>query len=179
MERIVVTGTSGSGKTTLARTLAERLKLPYIELDALHWEPNWRQADETTFRERIETALAGKDGWVVDGNYSKARDLIWPRADTLIWLDFPAQIFLPRLMRRTLRRVITRENLWGTGNRETLYTHFFTGDSLLLWALTSSRRRKKTYPRLLAQPEHVHLRVYRLYTPHAVKEFLDMVDHKS
>ena len=40
MQRVSVIGVTGSGKTTLAAALAAKLQVPYIELDALHWEPN-------------------------------------------------------------------------------------------------------------------------------------------
>ena len=41
MKRVAVISTaSGSGKTTVAWALAERLEVPYYELDALHHGPN-------------------------------------------------------------------------------------------------------------------------------------------
>ncbi|HEY7847048.1 MAG TPA: hypothetical protein VIC83_02515, partial [Candidatus Limnocylindria bacterium] len=66
--RINVVGTSASGKTTFARALAARLAVPWVELDALHWEAGWTEADDAVMRERVRRAIAG-DGWVVDGNY--------------------------------------------------------------------------------------------------------------
>ena len=110
--RVVVIGTTGSGKTTLARRLAGRLGVPHVELDALHWDPDWTEAPPAVFRERTARALAG-DGWMADGNYGKVRDLVWPRADTVVWLDFPLFVTLWRLVRRTFRRALTREELWG------------------------------------------------------------------
>src|SRR5579871_6058918 len=86
--RIVVVGSTGSGKTTLARHLACRLHLAHVELDALHWDANWVPAPTPIFRERVDAALSGP-AWAVDGNYSKVRDIVWPRADTVIWLDYP------------------------------------------------------------------------------------------
>jgi DNA helicase HerA-like ATPase len=86
--RLIVIGTSGAGKTTLAKTLASLLGSPFVELDALHWDPNWTPAPPETFRARVAAATAG-ERWVVDGGYSAVRDLLWPRADTLIWLDYP------------------------------------------------------------------------------------------
>ena len=93
MRRISVIGTSGSGKTTFARRLAERAKLPHVELDALFWGPNWTPADDTLFRERVTTALSG-DAWVCDGNYSSVRPMVLARADTVIWLDLPLLVCL-------------------------------------------------------------------------------------
>src|SRR5437763_2682195 len=83
--RIVVVGSTGAGKTTLAKALASRLGYPFIELDALHWDSGWSAAPRELFRSRISEAISG-NCWVVDGNYSVARDLIWERADLLIWL---------------------------------------------------------------------------------------------
>ena len=171
--RVVVVGTTGSGKTVLARRLAGRLGLPHVELDALHWDPDWTKAPSAVFRERTARALSG-DGWVVDGNYGKVRDLVWPRADTVVWLDFPLSLILWRLVRRTFRRALTREELWG-GNRERLRAHFLTRDSLFLWALKTYRRRRRDYPLLFKQPEHAHLAVVHLRSPRAVKDWLASV----
>ncbi len=81
-QRIVVVGTTGSGKTTLAGQLSQRLAIPHIELDALHWEENWTPTSPVVFQERTAQALSG-DAWVVDGNYSQVRHIIWSRADTI------------------------------------------------------------------------------------------------
>jgi adenylate kinase family enzyme len=88
MQRISVIGATGSGKTTVARRTAEALGVPHIELDALHWEPDWEEAPLEVFRERVSDAIQG-ERWVVDGNYSKVRDMVWGRADTVLWLDYP------------------------------------------------------------------------------------------
>src|SRR2546422_5327539 len=85
--RIVVVGTTGSGKTTTARRIGEIIGAPHVELDALHWEADWTEADTETFRRRIVEATAG-ERWVVDGNYAKGRDLVWPRAEMIVWLDY-------------------------------------------------------------------------------------------
>jgi adenylate kinase family enzyme len=116
VERIVIVGTTGSGKSTLAARLSQQLDLRHIDLDMLHWESGWKGADSSVFRARVAAAV--REGrWIVAGNYSSVRDLIWPNADTLIWLDYSLPIIFWRLLRRTFKRIVTREDLWGTGNR--------------------------------------------------------------
>ncbi len=90
MRRVSVVGTSGSGKSRLARELAGALAVPYVELDAIFHQRGWVPLPGDEFTARVAAAVAA-DGWVIDGNYSKAtHPLVWPRADTVIWLDLPA-----------------------------------------------------------------------------------------
>src|SRR5947207_12507720 len=113
-------GGSCSGKTTLAGQLAERLGVPHIEIDALHHGPNWQEATAEELRARVDAALGGLDGWVVDGNYMGKLGLrIVEAADTVVWLDLPLHICLARMWRRTTSRIRGGVELWGTGNRET------------------------------------------------------------
>ncbi len=169
-KRIVVVGTTGAGKTTLAQELSRRLGYPHIELDAMYWGPNWTPAPTDIFRQGVARALNGA-AWVADGNYRKARDVIWARADTLVWLDYALPVIMWQLARRALRRIVTREKLWG-GNRETWQGQFLSRDSLFLWALTSHPRFSREYPLLLAQPEYAHLIVVRLHSPRAARAWL-------
>lgn len=161
-QRISVVGSSGSGKTTLARQISQRLTIPHVELDALYHEPNWAQAPTDVFRKRVEQSLSS-DRWVVDGNYSQVRDIVWSRADTVVWLDYPLPVIMGRVVRRTLRRVVLQEELWN-GNRETWQTTF-SRDSIILWVLTTYHKRRKEYPMLLTQSEYTHLKVVHLRSP--------------
>ena len=170
MKCIVVVGTSGSGKTTLARQLGTLLSIPSVELDALHWEPNWTPAALSVLRERVGLALSG-EAWVVDGNYNKLRDLTWERADTIVWLDYSLGVIMARLMRRTFTRVLTREELW-SGNRERLGNTLFSKDSILLWALQTYRKNRRLYTELASQPEYAHLNFVRLRSPQATNTWL-------
>lgn len=167
MRRIaIVASASGNGKTTLGRELARRLDVPFHELDALHHGPGWTEASAEELRARVEPLVAG-DGWVVDGYYSgKLGDLVPRSADLVVWLDLPLRVWLPRLLRRTTRRIVTREELWN-GNRETMRNNFFRRDSLLLFALRAHFRRRRTYPAELAP-----FRVVRLRTPQEVERWL-------
>ncbi|NLG99290.1 MAG: adenylate kinase [Chloroflexi bacterium] len=154
--RFAVVGVTGSGKTTTAQRLSRILNIPHVELDSLHWEKGWVQAERELFRQRVGQALSG-DTWVTDGNYSKARDIIWSRAATLVWLDYNLPVVLWQLANRTLRRIIRREILWN-GNRETFRGAFFSRDSLFLYAFSSQKKQRELYPRLLAT-EFAHLQV--------------------
>ncbi|MFN8527569.1 MAG: adenylate kinase [Anaerolineae bacterium] len=173
MNRIVVLGTSGSGKSTFAERLCARLNIPCYDIDVLAWMPGWQQRPREALRARIAEVAAG-DRWAVSGNYSTVRDVLWPRADTVIWLDYPLRIVLWRLFRRTLKRVITKENLWGTGNVEQ-WSNFFSRDkdtNIFRWALYSHPKHRAEYPIAFQQPEYAHLNVIRLTTPRAADEWL-------
>ncbi|MBM3650001.1 MAG: adenylate kinase [Alphaproteobacteria bacterium] len=161
MQRVVVFGTTGSGKSWLAGRLAECTGLRIVELDQLYWARDWQPAPFELFRHRIECEL--KDGgWIVVGIYGQVRDLTWGPADTLIWLDLPFPLVLWRLLRRTIRRIATRENLWGTGNYESLGRTFLSRQSILLWAMKTHRRNRRRFTeecaRFAGHKNIVHLR---------------------
>jgi adenylate kinase family enzyme len=167
VRRINVVGSSGSGKTTTGAELARRLGVPLVELDSLSWEPNWVAAPIDVLRERVAAAVSGET-WVVDGNYGVARDLVWARADTVVWLDLSLWIVMWRVCSRTVRRLVRREVLWN-GNRESMRTTL-SRDSIILYALTEFRRRRRELSSALAaQP---HLGVVRLTTAGDVERFL-------
>lgn len=158
--RIAVVGGSGSGKTTVARRLAELHDLPYVELDALHWGPNWTACPRDEFRARVEDAISG-DAWVVDGGYyGKLDDLVLEQADLVVWLDLPLRVTLPRLWSRTRRRMREQTELW-SGNRETWREVLFSRESLFVYSLRTHRGKRKRYEQRLARYEMVRLRSAR------------------
>ncbi|HWH05192.1 MAG TPA: hypothetical protein VNT23_02010 [Gaiellaceae bacterium] len=151
-----MTSASGSGATTLGRTLAERLGVPFVELDALHHGPGWTEATPEELRARVSPLVAEPE-WIVGGYWGKLGDLVLERAELVVWLDLPRRVWLPRLLRRTLVRIVRREELWN-GNRETLRNAFCSRDSLLLYALRNVTRRRREYPQRLGRFPHVRLR---------------------
>ena len=171
MNRVIVVGTTGSGKTTLAGQLAQKMNCPFIELDALFWNPGWVKTPPDEFRRRVVEAIA-PERWAAGGNYSTARDLVWQRADSLVWLDYPLPLILLRLFKRTVRRIISQEELWA-GNRESFRASFMSRDSLFLWALQSNPKQRRTWPIELQKPEYAHLRVFHFRRPRETQAWLD------
>lgn len=172
-KRIVIIGTTSSGKSTLAERLAQRLDLRCIDLDALHWEPNWTEAPLEVFRERVRTATQAT-GWVIAGNYHVVRDLVWSQAEVIIWLDYSLPRIFWQLTRRTFQRWWMQELLWGT-NRENLWTHFklWSEESLYHWLFKTYWRRRREYPLLLGQPEYQHLTLLRFHQPRETEAWLN------
>lgn len=143
LARVVVVGCSGSGKTTFARQLAQRLGAPHIELDALHWLPNWVPRPTDEFQALVAQAVS-QEQWVTDGNYRAVRDLVWSRATAVVWLNYTFPTVFGRVLRRTLRRTLTHEELY-MGNHESLRRSFLSRDSILWWVITTFRRRRRQY----------------------------------
>ena len=156
----IVTSASGSGGTTVGREIAARLNLPFHELDAIFWEPNWTEPDRDEFRKRVAEIVA-TERWVIDGSYqSWIGQLALGNADMVVWLDLPMRVWLPRLLRRTVSRVRSGEELWN-GNRESLRKAFASRDSLILFSLRHYRGRRRRYPNRFAGYHVVRLRSQR------------------
>jgi adenylate kinase family enzyme len=173
VRRVSVVGTSGSGKSTLARELAETLGVPHLELDAVHHQPGWAPLPTDEFR-RIVAARAAVGGWVIDGNYGRVRDLVWARADTVVWLDLPKRTVMRQVVWRTLRRVALRRELWN-GNRER-WRNFLTWNpeqSVISWAWHKHAPDRAKYAAAAADPASAHLRFIRLASRRDVARFLD------
>ena len=168
--RVVVIGTSCVGKTTFAQALARVLNFPHVELDSLHWQPNWIPRPPEEFRALTAQALA-KDCWITDGNYGAVRDLVWSRATTIIWLNYSFPVVLWRALVRTIRRVLTQEELF-SGNRESLRMAFFSRESILWWVITTFHRRRRQYRRLFDTATTPRLAYVEFRSPAEARNFL-------
>jgi hypothetical protein len=174
-ERILVIGRTGSGKTTLARDIAAALGLPHVELDSLYFGPDFSTVPEPVLRERVASAIEA-DRWVTDGNKRAVRDLVWPRADTIVWLDYPVAVSLWRLGRRATRRTATlRTQAAEAGTTKDLPKQMMAAAKGVLTALRSHTGQRKEFPRLFAAPENQHLAVVRLRSPRATRSWFDRV----
>ena len=168
LARVVVVGTSCSGKTTFARRMANILGTQSFELDSLYWGPEWTARPDF---QREVLAAAEQPRWVIDGNYSAVRDIIWRRCTAIVWLDYSFARVFSRALRRTVRRVVTGERLFA-GNRETIGNQLFDTEGVLWWVMRSHGRRRHEYPELFIRPEYGHATVIQLRRPDAAEAFL-------
>lgn len=175
--RVVVIGTSGAGKSTLSEPLAAHIGAVHVELDGIQHGPNWAQTPTEVFRERV-AELARRPRWVFDGNYiDKVSHTLWPLADTVVWLDLPLRVILPRLVRRSLSRILRGTELW-SGNREG-WAALFGRNSVLLWAVRSHRRHRRELPARLADLAASGTRVVRLRSSAEADRWLAGVTHRA
>jgi len=174
-QRILILGRTGSGKTTLARELAKSLGVPHVELDSLFFGPNFTTVPLEVLRERTSAAISG-ERWVTDGNKRAVRDLVWPRADTIVWLDYPITVSLWRIGKRALRRTSAlKAEAAEAGEKSGMARKLLSGAKGVLTALRSHMGQRREYPILFAQPENSHLAVVRLRSPRETQRWLARV----
>src|SRR5215510_4354000 len=171
--RINVVGASGSGKSTFAREVAEVLNLPCYEMDQLFWKSGWQESsDDELFQKVFE--VTSRSRWVLDGNYTRTIPVKWKKVQAVIWLDPSLLRTVLQVIKRTIHRSLTQEEIWrGTGNRESLKKTFLSKDSIILWAITSHRNSRKNYGSTIASPSYSHIPFIRLNSRRQVVSFLE------
>jgi len=162
-KRIAVIGNSGSGKSTLAKAIAQRRGLTYIDSDALLWKPDWVERPRPEFHGLLKEAVAG-DGWTLDGNLGSRNEIVLPRTDTVIWLDYSRHLQMARLFRRTVKRAWTGEVIF-SGNRESWRLSFASRESILLYGWRTHHHYKRAYEQLFADSPVDHITWHRLTHP--------------
>jgi adenylate kinase family enzyme len=161
MKRVCLISTaSGCGKTTTGRMLAERLGVPFYELDGLYHGPNWTPATREELLAKVEPIVASET-WVIDGTYrGLIGDVVPESADVVVWLDLPMRVWLPRLVRRSARYVIRKQELW-SGNRERWRDVLHPTNSVVIYALRNFRKTRRTLDAELARFPVARLRSTR------------------
>jgi adenylate kinase family enzyme len=170
--RIVIQGASGSGKTTLATELAARRKVPHLELDGLFHQANWTELNLEEFRSSVATFVA-RPQWVIDGNYSHVRDIVWLHADVIVFIDLPKSQVMRQVATRTLRRLLFREEMWN-GNRES-FRNVISLDpmkNIVVWSWTTHAKYHELVPEE-ARAHADHAKVVTLSSKREVQAFLE------
>lgn len=175
MERIVVVGSSGSGKTSFAQRLSSILDSPYLELDSIVHRGGWNATPDDQLQQEIRI-FAEAQRWVVDGNYTSTRKVLWPLADAFVWLDPPKRTVMRRVITRTLKRVVTREELWN-GVREP-WTNLYSLDphkNVIVWAWTRFEHTRSKFETAIVDGTWSHADVHRLRSARDIDRFLESV----
>lgn len=180
-QRIHVIGNSCSGKSTLGTQLSQLLDVPFVELDAINWQPDWvglNATDPDELVRRIGEATAG-DGWVVAGSYTKfCQQAFWDRLETLVWLDLPLHQLVRRMTARSWRRWRTNELLWGT-NHEQFWPQFAVWrkeESLLWWIVTQYERKRRQVRSYYTDPQWQHIKIVRLQSTDEIADFTQQIE---
>ena len=183
-QRIHVLGNSSSGKSTVGLRLSRALGVPFVELDALNWEPGWVGLNDTNPEElerRLREATTS-DGWVVAGSYTGfSQRVFWPRLQTVICLDLPIPQLLWRMLTRSWRRWRSGELLWGT-NAERFWPQLMfwrKADSLLWWIVTQQTRKRDRLVEYMADPHWTHIRFVRLTSSREIEAFMRSVETRA
>ncbi len=172
--KINVVGTSASGKSTFGKALASAKGVPYIEMDALFWRPNWSEPPDDEFFNALQAAIA-IPSWVLDGNYTRTIPIKWKEVDTVIWLDYSFTRTLFQSITRALHRSWSQVELWpNTGNHET-FGKLFSKDSIVLWCLRGYPKNRRKYIEAMNHPDYAHIEFVRLASPRAAAVYLSEV----
>ena len=142
LDRISIVGMCGAGKTTMAAQLARLLNVAHLEIDELAHGPNWSRTPDEELARQLGSVVEGAS-WIVDGTYlDRIGDVVWRRATTVVWLDYPRRTLLRRVVVRSLRRIVTRQRLW-YGNTER-WSDLWRPDHPIryVWIRTAQRRRQ-------------------------------------
>lgn len=143
--KILVIGSSCSGKTTLAKHLNQSLEYKWVDLDNLHWLPNWQERPDEEFIELVHSEIMSQPKWIVSGSYhSLIEDNLWQDVDTVIWLNYSLPLILYRYLIRTYRRVRYKEECCN-GNIQTLSRAISIEDNLLQYILAGYYPRIKRF----------------------------------
>lgn len=153
-QRIAVAGVTGSGKTTLCKHLAELLGIRHVEMDSLHHGPGWTRRE--TFLADVREFIAGPR-WVTELQYREARPMIVQRTDTILWLDYATPVHMTRLLRRTVRRRVRREELWNGNYEPPLRTFLTDSDHILRWGWRTRKKFKQVIPTFSERFPEVHV----------------------
>lgn len=172
-QRVLVAGVSGAGKSTLSRRLAELLGLPYTELDALFHGLNWEPRAD--FVSDVES-LSSAPSWATEWQYRQVRPLLAGRAELLIWLDYPVRVSMSRLIRRTVRRRLRREELWNGNYEGPLWGIFTDDDHIIRWGWNTRHSLTKLVPTL--EGKFPALRVVRLTSPAEAEAWLGRLEQR-
>ncbi|UOQ89358.1 AAA family ATPase [Agromyces endophyticus] len=172
--RILVAGASGAGKSTLARRIAAACGLPYQEIDALFHGPDW--TPRPSFVDDV-TAFTDQPGWVTEWQYGEVQPMLAERAQLLVFLDYSRPRVMRQVISRTVRRRLSREELWNGNIGGPFHTFFTDPEHIVRWAWNTHGTRAALVDDAAAR--NPHLEVVRLRHPREAEAWFARVFRSS
>jgi adenylate kinase family enzyme len=140
-------------------------------MDALYHGPGWQPLPE--FEDDV-ARIAAADRWVFDSyGYQQVRDLLWSRADTVVWLDFPRRVVMPRVLRRSFDRAWHRREIFN-GNTES-FDAWLDPEHPVQWAWREFASRRADLTARFADPQYASIAKVALRSPTAARSWLAVV----
>lgn len=171
--RIAIIGMSGCGKTTLAQQLGEYYGLERLQIDSMYWEENWTLREGEDFFELVEVTTTA-DCWVIDGNGAHAKTMIWERATHILWLNYSFTRVFTQLLRRTIRRVWTKEVIF-SGNQESFRRSFLSQESILWFMISNFYKKRAEFQEYFDLHPEISKKVIEINSPIPQKELLNRI----
>jgi hypothetical protein len=165
MDRVAVIGTAGAGKSHLATRIAQLIGAPSIDRDSL-LGPGQNTPEH---RSAVERAVS-QSRWVFDGTPFYVEDLVYPRADVVVFLDYSRRVCVWRAFRRSLRVEITRH---ADGPHKPVGLRGWLDPAHpIRWAWSSQPARHRKLARLADDPDLGDATWISLRTPRATEAWL-------
>jgi adenylate kinase family enzyme len=171
-KRAIVFGSTGMGKTTLVKQIADDFSLPVIDIDSLRREAGKSASVEETFSRLVSESIKG-DTWIIDGSYTSVQDIVWTRAEAIIWMDFSFWVFLSRLAKRSLYRIFVRKK--SEKPIKGRYQPAGERTSNYLRAILTGKQRQRHYFATLYSSEYTHLHIIRLSSPEEATNWINLL----
>ncbi len=170
-DRVLVYGVTGSGKSTAALAIGARTGHPVTLVDELTWQPGWVPVPEAAQRDVFGEIVAG-ERWLLDSSYGIWLDLVLPRTQLVVGLDYPRWLSLARLVRRTVSGAITKQPRCN-GNVET-WRKIVARDSIIRWHFQSFARKRDRMRAWAASPDGPQVLLFR--RPRELEAWLEGLD---
>ncbi len=171
IRRVAVAGPAGAGKSTLARTLSERMGLPFVEFESFFHAPGWTVRE--TWQAEVLEYLDG-DEWSIEWQGEEVRERMTERLDVLVWLDHPRAMTVARTVVRTLKRKAGRGSKIAGGNVEgPLHTFFTDPDHIVKLAWRYHPLIRARVHKVIEENRYPGLVIVRLRGQRQVDRWLD------
>lgn len=170
-ENILILGNPGSGKSYLAEEMSKILSMPLIELDEIFWGPNWTKLDISNVHDLVKQKIEFCPH-IIEGQYPEMKDLLPSYSNTIIYIDLPLRVLFWRLLKRSIRRALYREELCG-GNRETFRKLLFSKHSMIYYIFQIFDENRRDNDEIIYRAQQQKKATYVLKCRTEVTKFLN------